>query len=48
MGYETAPFVFLGRAEELVSAEGDRPIDMVWRLKYAMPAELLEEAKPVL
>ncbi|NLB55122.1 MAG: DUF3427 domain-containing protein, partial [Lentisphaerae bacterium] len=48
VGHETAPFVFLGPAEELVSATGDRPINMVWRLKYAMPAALLEEAKPVL
>lgn len=48
VGQETAPFIFLGPAEELISAHGDRPIDMVWRLRYPMPAALLEEAKPVL
>lgn len=44
---ETAPFIFLGPAKRLVSAEGDRPIRMVWELEYAMPAALLEFAKPV-
>jgi superfamily II DNA or RNA helicase len=44
---ETAPFVYLGPALGLISAEGDRPIRMVWELKYPMPADLLEEAMPV-
>ena len=37
----TAPFQFLGRAKK-ISAEGDRPIAMVWELEHPMPAELLE------
>lgn len=43
---ETAPFIYLGPAKRLISAEGDRPIRMVWELEYAMPAGLLEEARP--
>lgn len=44
---ETAPFLFLGPAKSLLSAEGDRPIAMVWELEYAIPAALLEEARLV-
>lgn len=44
---ETAPFVFLGPAKSLVSAEGDRPISMVWELEHPMPAALFEEARAV-
>lgn len=44
---ETAPFVYLGPAKELVSAESDRPIRMIWELEHPMPAILLEEALPV-
>jgi superfamily II DNA or RNA helicase len=44
---ETAPFVFVGPAERLIGAEGDRPIRMVWELTYPMPAGLLEYAMPV-
>jgi hypothetical protein len=43
---ETAPFVYLGPARALLSAEGDRPIRMVWELQHPMPAGLLEEAMP--
>ena len=44
---ETAPFVYLGPAKRLLSAEKDRPIRMVWELAYPMPATLIEEAQPV-
>jgi hypothetical protein len=44
---ETAPFIYLGPAKKLLSAEGDRPIRMVWELEYPMPAYLLQEAMPV-
>lgn len=43
----TAPFFYLGPAKELLSADGDRPIRMVWELEYPMPASLLEESMPV-
>jgi superfamily II DNA or RNA helicase len=43
---ETAPFLYLGPANRLLSAEGDRPIRMVWELAYPMPALLLEDARP--
>lgn len=43
---ETAPFVYLGPAREVLQAEGDRPIRMVWELAYPIPASLLEEAMP--
>ncbi|WP_163559354.1 DUF3427 domain-containing protein, partial [Halomonas sp. NO4] len=43
---ETAPFIFLGPAKALKSYQGDRPIAMTWELKYPMPAELFEEARP--
>jgi len=38
----TVPFVYLGPAER-VSYESERPIKMVWRLRYPMPAEMFEE-----
>lgn len=44
---ETAPFIYLGPAKTLLSAEAERPIRMVWELEYPMPALLLEEAMPV-
>ena len=44
---ETAPFVYLGPAKRLISAEGERPISMVWELAYPMPAGLLEASLPV-
>ncbi|MCB1772019.1 MAG: DUF3427 domain-containing protein [Gammaproteobacteria bacterium] len=44
---ETAPFVYLGPASDLLDAGGDRPIRMLWELEYPMPAGLLEEALPV-
>ena len=40
-GY-TVPFVYLGPAQR-VSFEGERPIKMVWKLRYSMPAEMFEE-----
>lgn len=42
----TAPFVYLGPASELLSYEGDRPIRMIWKLDYPMPAALFEDARP--
>jgi superfamily II DNA or RNA helicase/HKD family nuclease len=42
----TAPYLFLGPAR-LESAEGDRPISIVWRLTRPMPAETYERAKVV-
>lgn len=44
---ETAPFIFLGPAERLLSAEGDRPIAMIWELAHEMPAALFEEARTI-
>lgn len=44
---ETAPFIYLGPAKSLITAQADRPIQMVWELRYPMPALLLEEALPV-
>jgi superfamily II DNA or RNA helicase/HKD family nuclease len=44
---ETAPFVFLGPASNLLSYSGDRPIAMTWELEYPMPAALFEEVRPV-
>ena len=38
----TAPFVYLGPAER-VSYESERPIKMVWKLKYPMPIEMFQE-----
>lgn len=42
---ETAPFIFLGPASNLISAEGNRPIAMVWELEHPVPAELFERAR---
>lgn len=44
---ETAPFIFLGPAKDLLSFEGDRPIRMVWDLEYLIPAALFEDARAV-
>ena len=44
---ETAPFLFLGEAKRLISAEGDRPIAIIWELEHPMPAVLFEEARAV-
>jgi hypothetical protein len=43
----TLPFLFLGPAADLVSAQGDRPIKMIWDLAHPMPAELYEMARTV-
>ncbi|MDD3845086.1 MAG: DUF3427 domain-containing protein [Syntrophorhabdaceae bacterium] len=40
----TVPFTYLGPAE-LVSYEAERPIRIVWRLRYSMPVEMFEENK---
>jgi flagellar biosynthesis protein FlhA len=34
-------------AADLASAEGDRPIKMIWDLAHPMPAELYEKARTV-
>lgn len=44
---ETSPFLFLGPAEELISYQSNRPIQMVWDLAHPMPAELYEKARTV-
>ncbi|MHB1349836.1 MAG: DUF3427 domain-containing protein [Desulfobulbaceae bacterium] len=38
----TVPFTYLGPAD-LVSFESERPIKMVWKLRYSMPVEMFEE-----
>jgi len=38
----TVPFTFLGPSDR-VSYESDRPIKMVWRLRYPMPVEMFED-----
>jgi superfamily II DNA or RNA helicase len=38
----TVPFTFLGPAT-LESYKSDRPIQMIWRLRHAMPVELYDE-----
>jgi hypothetical protein len=45
IGGETAPYVFLGPASNLISHEGSRPIQMVWELEYAMPAAFFEAGR---
>ncbi len=42
---ETASFVFLGPSSNLISAEGNRPIAIVWELEHPVPAELFEVAR---
>ncbi|MBN2706595.1 MAG: hypothetical protein JXR89_09160, partial [Deltaproteobacteria bacterium] len=42
----TAPFICLGRASDLISCDGDRPISAVWQLETPMPAALFEEGRP--
>ncbi|MEN8737070.1 MAG: DUF3427 domain-containing protein [Akkermansiaceae bacterium] len=44
MGKLASPLVFLGPAN-LVSAKGNKPIEMVWELEHAMPYEFFIEAK---
>ncbi|MBI5444123.1 MAG: DUF3427 domain-containing protein [Deltaproteobacteria bacterium] len=43
---ETMPYRFLGPVT-YVRHGGERPMRIVWRLQYAMPAELFQEAKVV-
>jgi hypothetical protein len=40
----TVPFQFLGPVDH-VSHENERPIKMVWQLRYPMPVEMFEENK---
>ena len=42
---ETAPFIFLGPATELLEYRGDRPISMIWKLRHQLPAYLFEIAR---
>jgi superfamily II DNA or RNA helicase len=42
---ETAPFVFLGPAARILSAEGNRPISIIWELEHPIPAALFEDAR---
>lgn len=42
---ETLPFTFLGPVSSLISAEGNRPIKMIWELQHPVPAELYELSK---
>ena len=44
---ETAPFIFLGPVNRLISAEGNRPISIVWELAHPIPAALFEAARTV-
>ena len=39
----TAPYIFLGNAD-YVSHSGSKPISFTWKLKDAMPPELLPKA----
>ena len=43
---ETAPYCFLGPLE-FQSADGERPISIVWRLVVPMPAALYEQTRVV-
>jgi len=43
---ETAPYLFLGPLE-LVSAEGERPISITWKLETPMPVGFFERARVV-
>jgi superfamily II DNA or RNA helicase/HKD family nuclease len=45
VGDESAPYVFLGPVKELLSHKGDRPIQMLWELEHAMPADLYEQGR---
>ena len=38
----TVPFIYLGPVD-MVSYESERPIKMVWKLRYAMPVEMFED-----
>jgi Domain of unknown function (DUF3427) len=38
---QPVPFAYLGPAD-LVSFEGERPIQIVWRLRHPMPADMFE------
>ena len=42
---ETAPFVFIGPASRILSAEGNRPISIIWELAHPIPAALFEDAR---
>lgn len=38
----TVPFTYLGPVD-MVSYESERPIKVVWLLRYAMPVEMFED-----
>ncbi|ABK98627.1 helicase [Pelobacter propionicus] len=42
----TVPFTYLGSVD-MVSFESERPIKMVWQLRYAMPVEMFEDNRRV-
>lgn len=42
----TVPFTFLGPAV-MVSYESERPIRMVWRLRYPMPVDMFEDNRTI-
>jgi superfamily II DNA or RNA helicase len=43
-GSKTATYTFLGNAR-YVSHEGERPIEMVWRLDHAIPEKIIRESE---
>jgi hypothetical protein len=43
---ETAPYMFLGPAD-CEAFEGERPINVTWRLRIPMPAGLFERTRVV-
>ncbi len=45
IGDEPAPYVFLGPAKDLLSHNGDSPIQMLWELEHPMPADLYEQGR---
>jgi superfamily II DNA or RNA helicase/HKD family nuclease len=45
VGDEPAPYVFLGPAKDLLSYNGNNPIQMLWELEHAMPADLYEQGR---
>lgn len=42
---ESAPYVFLGPAKNLLAYRGNRPIQMEWELEHPVPADLYEQAR---
>jgi superfamily II DNA or RNA helicase len=44
-GPVTAPFAYLGPVKELIKADSNRPIRMIWELAHPMPAAMYEQAQ---